>query len=155
MKRTLDAMNAGCFGKTLGLLVMTALVGCAGVLQEEPVKAREPSAPPAAVAPPPAPPVPDESETVRARAREMLLGKWRRVQGADTIEFLEDDTVSLYSAVEKTAYPGTYRVLDDSQVEITMKAGAPLTWGYAVTKGELTLTTPTGVGMKYKRLRGK
>lgn len=148
-------MNAARFGKALCLLLLTVLCGCAGVLQEEPVRAREPSAPPAAVAPPPAAPVPDEAETARIQAREMLLGKWVRIQGADTIEFLEDDTVRLYSAVEKVAYTGSYRVIDRHQIEITMKKGDPLTWGYACTKGELTLTTPTGVGMRYKRYRGK
>ena len=109
----------------------------------------------AAVAPPPAAPVPDESETARIQAREMLLGKWMRIQGADTIEFLEDGTVSLYSAVERVAYPGTYRIIDKRRIEITMKKGDPRTWEYAVTRGELTLTTPTGVNMKYKRHRGK
>lgn len=150
-----DAMNTVCFGKTLCLLVLTALFGCAGVLQEEPVKLREPSAPQAAVSPPPAAPVADEAETARIQAKEMLLGKWVRIQGADTIEFLADDTISLFSAVERVAYPGTYRIIDKQQVEITMKKGDPRTWGYALTKGELTLTTPTGVNMKYKRHRGK
>ncbi|MGE5790288.1 MAG: hypothetical protein ACM33C_05440, partial [Syntrophaceae bacterium] len=73
----------------------------------------------------------------------------------DTIEFMEDGTVTLYSAVERIAYPGSYRILDKEQLEITMKKGGTLTWGYAVTKGDLTLTAPTGVGMKYKRYRGK
>ncbi len=148
-------MHAIRFAKALCLLLLTALFGCAGVLQEEPVKVREPSPPPAAVAPPPAAPVPDESETARIQAREMLLGKWMRIQGADTIEFLEDGTVSLYSAVERVAYPGTYRIIDKRRIEITMKKGDPRTWEYAVTRGELTLTTPTGVNMKYKRHRGK
>ncbi len=93
---------------------------------------------------------------IRAEAKEMLLGKWRRqAQGGDTIEFFDDGTVNLYSAVERVAYPGSYRILDKDQIEITMKKGGTLTWGYAVTKGDLTLTTPTGVDMKYKRTRGK
>ncbi len=57
--------------------------------------------------------------------------------------------------MEKRAYPAASGVLDRDMVEIQMKSGSPLTWGYAVTRGELTLTTPTGVGMKYKRSRGK
>jgi hypothetical protein len=57
--------------------------------------------------------------------------------------------------VERVDYPGSYRILDKDQIEITMKKGSALTWGYAVTKGDLTLTTPTGVDMKYKRTRGK
>jgi hypothetical protein len=139
-----------------GLLLVIALFGCAGILQEEAAKPGEPSPPPAAVTPSPAPAVPDESEMIRSQAKEMLLGKWKRqTQGGDTIEFMEDGTVILYSAVEKVAYPGSYRLLDKEQLEITMKKGGTLTWGYAVTKGDLTLTTPTGVGMKYKRYRGK
>ena len=137
------------------LLLLLALFGCAGILQEEAIKPQEPSPQPVAVALPPAP-VPDESEMIRAQAKEMLLGKWKRqAMGDDTIEFMEDDTVVLYSAVERVAYPGSYRILDKDQIEITMKKGGTLTWGYAVTKGDLTLTTPTGVGMKYKRIRGK
>ena len=86
----------------------------------------------------------------------MLLGKWRRqAEGDDTIEFSDDGTVTFYSAVERVAYPGSYRILDKDQVEITMKKGGTLTWGYVVTKGDLTLTTPTGVEMKYRRYRGK
>jgi hypothetical protein len=93
---------------------------------------------------------------IRAEEKEMLLGKWRRqAQGGDTIEFFDDGTVNLYSTVEKVAYPGSYRILDKDQLEITMKKGSTLTWRYAVTKGDLTLTTPTGVDMKYKRIRGK
>jgi hypothetical protein len=139
-----------------GLLLLTALFGCAGILQEETVKPREPSPQPVAVtaAPEPAQPVPDESEMIRSRAREMLLGKWRRQEG-DTIEFMEDGAVTLYSAVERVAYPASYRILDKDHLEITMKKGGTLIWEYAVTKGDLTLTTPTGVGMKYKRYRGK
>ena len=148
-------MNGNQFSKILCLLLLSALLGCAGVRPEEPVSAREPSAPVIAVAPAPAPPVPDEAETVRLQSRELLLGKWRRIQGGDTIEFLEDDTVSLYSAVEKVAYPGSYRILDKDRLEITMKKGGTLTWGYLVTKGELTLTAPTGVEMKYRRYRGR
>jgi len=142
--------------KLLCLLLIPAAVGCAGILQEEAVKAPEPMAQQEIAAPAPAAPVPDEAELARQRGKEMLLGKWRRdAQGGDTIEFFDDGTVSFFSAVEKMAYPGSYRILDKDKVEIRMKSGAPLTWGYAVTKGELTLTTPTGVGMKYKRTRGK
>jgi len=141
--------------KMIASLLLIALFGCAGIQQEETVKPREPAPQSAAAAvTPPAQPVPDESEMIRSRAREMLLGKWRRQEG-DTIEFMEDGTVTLYSAVERIAYPGSYRILDKEQLEITMKKGGTLTWGYAVTKGDLTLTTPTGVSMKYKRYRGK
>lgn len=142
--------------KLLCLLLMPALFGCAGILQEEAAKTRELSAPHEIAAPVPAAPVPDEAEIARRHGKEMLLGKWRRdAQGGDTIEFFDDGTVTFFSAVEKKAYPGSFRVLDKDQVEIQMKSGAPLTWGYAVTKGELTLTTPTGVGMKYRHYRGK
>jgi len=142
--------------KLLCLLLIPAAVGCAGILQEEAVKAPEPMAQQEIAAPAPAAPVPDEAELARQRGKEMLLGKWRRdAQGGDTIEFLDDGTVTFFSAVEKRAYPGSFRVLDKDQVEIQMKSGAPLTWGYAVTRGELTLTTPTGVGMKYRHYRGK
>ena len=141
--------------RILYLLLVLALFGCAGVLQEEAAKPQEPVPQPAVIAPPPAP-VPDESEMIRAQAKEMLLGKWKRqALGDDTIEFLADDTVILYSAVERVAYPGSYVILDKDQIEITMKKGGTLTWGYTVTKGELTLTTPTGVDMKYRRTRGK
>lgn len=147
-------MKKSSFCSVIALFLLFALSGCAGIQQEQAVKPQEPSPQPAAVATPP--PVPDESEMIRSRAKEMLLGKWRRqAQGGDTIEFMEDGTVTLYSAVERIAYPGSYRILDKDQIEITMQKGNTLTWGYAVTKGDLTLTTPTGVGMKYKRYRGK
>ncbi len=150
-------MKGNRFSKIFCLLLLSALLGCAGVRQEEPVKAREPSAPEVTVvSPPPAPViVPDESEIVRAHAMEMLLGKWRRIQGGDTIEFLEDGRVTIFSAVEKVPYDGTYSILDKEKLEITMKKGGTLTWGYAVTKGDLTLTAPTGVEMKYRRYRGR
>jgi hypothetical protein len=153
--RVRKAMKKTPCSKMIFLLLMFVLSGCAGILQEGAVKPQEPLPQPAAVVPPP-PPVPDESEMIRAEAKEMLLGKWRRqAQGGDTIEFVDDGTVNLYSAVERIAYPGSYRVLDKDQLEITMKKGGTLIWGYAVTKGDLTLTTPTGVDMKYKRYRGK
>ena len=149
-------MKKSSFCGIIGLFLLFALLGCAGILQEEAVKPQEPSPQPATVATPSAPPVPDESEMIRSQAKEMLLGKWRRqAQGGDTIEFMEDGTVTLFSAVERVAYPGSYRLLDKDQIEITMKKGSTLTWGYTVTKGDLTLTTPTGVDMKYKRYRGK
>ena len=148
-------MKKSSFCSIIGLLLLFALLGCAGILQEEAVKPQEPSPQPAAVASP-LPPVPDESEMIRAEAKGMLLGKWKRqAQGGDTIEFSDDGTVALYSTVERVAYPGSYRILDKDQLEITMKKGGTLTWGYAVTKGDLTLTTPTGMAMKYKRTRGK
>jgi hypothetical protein len=148
-------MKKTSFCGAIGLLLLLGLLGCAGTLQEGAVKPQEPLPQPETVAPS-LPPVPDESETIRAEAKEMLLGKWKRqALGDDTIEFLGDDTVIFYSAVERVAYPGSYRILDKDQIEITMKKGGTLTWGYAVTKGDLTLTTPTGVDMKYKRYRGK
>jgi hypothetical protein len=140
--------------KMIASLLLITLFGCAGIQQEGTVKPQEPSPQSTVAVTPPAQPVPDESEMIRSRAKEMLLGKWRRQEG-DTIEFMEDGTVTLYSAVERIAYPGSYRILDKEQLEITMKKGGTLTWGYAVTKADLTLTTPTGVGMKYKRYRGK
>jgi hypothetical protein len=140
----------------LSLILFPFAIGCAGLVPEETARPREPAVPQADVSPPAAVSVPDEAEAVRMHAREMLLGKWRRdAQGGDTIEFFDDGTVSFFSAVEKVAYPGSFRILDKARMEIQMKSGAPLTWGYAVTKGELTLTTPTGMGMKYKRYRGK
>lgn len=134
---------------------MLALFGCTGLSQEErTAKSPEPTLQPAEVAKP-QPPDPDESDMIRLRAKEELLGKWKRqAQGDDTIEFFEDGTVNFYSAVEKVAYPGSYLILDKDRIEITMAKGGTLTWGYAVAKGELTLTAPTGVGMKYKRFRG-
>jgi len=154
-RRMRKAMKKTPCSKIIFLLLMLVLSGCAGILQEGDVKPQEPSPQPAAVAPPP-PPVPDESEMIRAEAKGMLLGKWKRqAQGGDTIEFLDDGTVNLYSAVERVAYPGSYRVLDKDKLEITMKKGGTLIWGYTVAKGDLTLTTPTGVDMKYKRIRGK
>lgn len=138
----------------LSLVLIPLLIGCAGVLQDEAAKVPELSDQRQIAAP--AAPVPDEEETARVRGKEMLLGKWRRdAQGGDTIEFFDDGTVSFFSAVEKAVYPGSYRILDKDKVEIKMRSGAALTWGYAVTRGELILTTPTGVGMKYKRYRGK
>jgi hypothetical protein len=140
--------------RILYLLLPLLLFGCAGIPPEEVSTPQDP--PPSIVVTPPPAPVPDESEIIRAQAKETLLGKWKRqAMGDDTIEFMEDDTVILFSAVERVAYPGSYRILDKDQVEITMKKGGTLTWVYAVTKGELTLTTPTGVSMKYKRIRGK
>jgi hypothetical protein len=149
-------MKKSSFCGAIGLFLLFAFLGCTGIQQEVTVKPQEPPLQPAAVVPPPAQPVPDESEMIRSQAKEMLLGKWRRqAQGGDTIEFMEDGTVTLFSAVERVAYPGSYRLLDKDQIEITMKKGSALTWGYTVTKGDLTLTTPTGVEMKYKRYRGK
>jgi len=143
-------MKKSSFCSVISLFLLFALLGCAGMT----VETREPLPQAAEVVPPP--PVPDASEMIRAEAKEMLLGKWKRqAQGGDTIEFFDDGTVNLYSAVERVAYPGSYRILDKDQLEITMKKGGTLTWGYAVTKGDLTLTTPTGVDMKYKRIRGK
>ena len=143
-------MKKSSFCSVISLFLLFALLGCAGMA----VETREPLPQAAEVVPPP--PVPDASEMIRAEAKEMLLGKWKRqAQGGDTIEFFDDGTVNLYSAVERVAYPGSYRILDKDQLEITMKKGGTLTWGYAVTKGDLTLTTPTGVDMKYKRTRGK
>lgn len=143
-------MKKSSFCSVISLFLLFALLGCAGMA----VETREPLPQAAEVVPPP--PVPDASEMIRAEAKEMLLGKWKRqAQGGDTIEFFDDGTVNLYSAVERVAYPGSYRILDKDQLEITMKKGGTLTWGYAVTKGDLTLTTPTGVDMKYKRIRGK
>lgn len=143
-------MKKSSFCSVISLFLLFALLGCAGMA----VETREPLPQAAEVVPPP--PVPDASEMIRAEAKEMLLGKWKRqAQGGDTIEFFDDGTVNLYSAVERVAYPGIYRILDKDHLEITMKKGGTLTWGYAVTKGDLTLTTPTGVDMKYKRTRGK
>ena len=149
-------MKKSSFCGAIGLFLLFAFLGCTGIQQEVTVKPQEPPPQPAAVVPPPAQPVPDESEMIRSQAKAMLLGKWRRqAQGGDTIEFMEDGTVTLFSAVERVVYPGSYRLLDKDQIEITMKKGSTLTWGYTVTKGDLTLTTPTGVEMKYKRYRGK
>ena len=86
---------------------------------------------------------------------EVLANEWGERNHASVVSFLEDGTVTIFSAVERTPYTGSYRVFDRDRLEITMKKGGTLTWGYAVTKGELTLTAPTGVEMKYRRYRGR
>lgn len=139
--------------RNICLVLLCGLLGCAAIHPEKAATSGDPSPQSVTVAVP-APPVPDESEIIRNRAKELLIGKWRRqIQGGDTIEFLEDGTVTFFSAVERVVYPGSYRILDKDQIEITMKNGGTLTWGYSVTKGDLTLTTPTGVDMKYRRSR--
>jgi hypothetical protein len=81
-------MKRSSFCSVIGLFLLFALLGCAGILQEGAVKPQEPSPQPATVAPS-LPPVPDESETIRAEAKEMLLGKWKRqALGDDTIGHL-------------------------------------------------------------------
>ena len=50
-----------------------------------------------------------------------------------------DGTVNLYSAVERVAYPGSYRVLDKDKLEITMKKGGTLIWGHSETTQNLDM----------------
>ncbi len=143
------AVRLSCIALGLALL----FGGCAETGKT--VKPEPPATSPPAVAAPAPESVPDAAEAARVRAEALLVGKWKRASyGNDTIEFKPDGSVSFYSAVERTSYPGVFRVLDKDRMEITLKKGSVLNWTFSVGKNELTLTTLTGVEMKYRRTRG-
>lgn len=102
--------------------------------------------------------VPAEKPEVELKAqteagvREGVLGKWRRSQSGDMIEFLSDGTVKFYSPIENAVYPGTYRVDDDKHITTIVEQGGEITWGFEVSKSELQLTAPSGLVLKYKKV---
>ena len=140
-------MNRSEIGKKARLCLAALFIlvpgGCASI--EEVAKVPEVST--GAVVRPAEPVVDDH-------LKEVLVGKWKRHgEGGDTIEFKEDGTVVFFSAIEKTAHPGTYRVMDDKQVSTTMNQGEPIIWGYSVTRNELSLKAPAGLVLKYRRIQ--
>lgn len=87
-----------------------------------------------------------------AAVREDILGKWRRGQSGDMIEFLPDGTVKFYSAIENTVYAGTFRVEDEKHITTSVQQGGDITWVFVVSKNELHLTAPSGLVLKYRKV---
>lgn len=103
-------------------------------------------------------PLPAEKPEVELKAppeagvREDILGKWRRSQSGDMIEFLRDGTVKFYSPIENAVYPGTYHVDDEKHITTSVEQGGDITWGFVVSKSELQLTAPSGLVLKYRKV---
>ncbi len=87
-----------------------------------------------------------------AGVREDILGKWRRGQSGDMIEFLPGGAVKFYSAIENAVYAGTFRIEDENHITTSVEQGGDITWVFVVSKNELHLTAPSGLVLKYRKV---
>ena len=88
-----------------------------------------------------------------ASPEDKILGRWKEVDGTETMEFLKDGTVIVVD--EGMSMAGTYKWIDNDRVKIELGGlGAlvgPVVATVSMSGGELTFTMPDGKVSKYNR----
>lgn len=79
----------------------------------------------------------------------VMVGKWQKVDGKDTVEFMRDGTVSMVSG--PTTIKTTFRMNDPKKLEISLGSFGCVPLQVAVEKDVLTLTDAKGQTQKYKK----
>jgi len=80
----------------------------------------------------------------------IMVGKWQKVDGKETIEFMRDGTVILASG--PTYIKTTFRMKDPKTLDISLATFGVVTLQVAVDKEILTLTDAKGHALKYKKV---
>ena len=80
----------------------------------------------------------------------VMIGKWQKVDGKDTIEFMRDGTMNVVSG--PTTIKTTFRMNDPKKLEISLGSFGSLPLQMAVDKDILTLTDAKGQALKYKKV---
>lgn len=83
-----------------------------------------------------------------------IIGKWKEIDGTETIEFFKDGTVSVVD--EDMPMGGDYKFVDDGHLRIELGGlGAlvgPMVFTVSISKNELSLTDANGKVSKYRRV---
>lgn len=85
-----------------------------------------------------------------AQTSWIMVGKWQKVDGKETIEFMRDGTVVLVSG--PTDIKTTFRMKDPKTLDISLATFGTVTMQLAVDKEILTLTDAKGHALKYKKV---
>lgn len=80
----------------------------------------------------------------------VMIGKWQKVDGKDTVEFMRDGTVTVVSG--PTTIKTTFRMNDPKKLEIALGNFGSIPLQVAVEKDILTLTDAKGQALKYKKV---
>jgi hypothetical protein len=85
---------------------------------------------------------------------ESIVGKWKQVDGTQTIEFFKDGTVRIIDKGEP-AVTGDYRFIDNNRIRMDFKGIGELFGAviaeYQPKEDEIVLTNPMGKIEKYRR----
>jgi hypothetical protein len=86
--------------------------------------------------------------------RDLIVGKWQKVDGSDMIEFYQNGTLNIKgtAGLFKKSGTGTYKFIDDGRVKLEM-GGSGIEVKITVSKEELTLTDPEGTVLKYRSVK--
>ena len=84
---------------------------------------------------------PDKSENA-------IIGQWKEIDGAETIEFYKDGTISIVGDISVS---GDYKFIDDNTIRVDL-GFVSLVAKISVSNDELILTEPDGEVSKYKRV---
>src|SRR5262245_16137504 len=95
----------------------------------------------------------------QAKAKKVLVGKWQATQKVNDkevtvfLEFTKDGKLTTKSG--PVTLTRTYKVIDDSNIEVTVKVGTKSTTSkikIKIDKDELEMTPENGKTMKLKRV---
>lgn len=80
-----------------------------------------------------------------------LAGKWEKVDGHETVEFLRNGTMNMVSGPISLSAP--YRLTDAHHAEIKVGGLGAFSLKFAVVKDSLTLTDASGQVTAYKKVK--
>jgi hypothetical protein len=79
-----------------------------------------------------------------------IVGKWQEVNGSEEFSFFADGTVTERKPDEQSGV-GSYRFIDNTHLRMDIFKTS-LVWKCEVSHDELTLTSPDGKKIVYKRI---
>lgn len=90
-----------------------------------------------------------------SKPEDKILGKWQEIGGTETIEFLQDGTVTVVD--EGMTMGGTYKIVEENQIEMdlvgTGALAAPVSAKGTLTGDDITFTMPNGEFSHYSRMK--
>lgn len=88
--------------------------------------------------------------------REAIVGKWKRADNREVIEFAEDGTLTRLSTIQnqKVTSGGSYTFPNEDKIQLVGQFGGPATFGYEMLGDSMYLTHLDGKRTKYYRDRG-
>jgi hypothetical protein len=98
---------------------------------------------------------PESSDIIQPSDETAIIGRWKEIDGSETIEFFKGGTVSIVDRGKSTA--GDYRFLDVGRLRFDLggigAVAGPMIFSASIIGDKLILTDANGKATKYTRIR--
>lgn len=90
-----------------------------------------------------------------SKTENAVAGKWREVDGTETLHFLKDGTVNIED--RGMSMEGSYEFTEENKMRLdvdllNLMTGGPVLTEVSIADNQLTMTMPDGVVSRYERV---